>query len=574
MSGELILNTSERKITGTLWRVGLSMLLVFTSIAFGLIAFYYSTLEDALITFRYAERWSEGYDFGMWNRTGAPVEGFTTLLWMILLSAFGPQAASIVTASKFLGYSSYLALIALFLTLGFSKHNVADSAHLKITGTPEQFSRACLATAMALALCMPLSWYALTGMETATFTLLISFSVFLPLLTRNVIPLVVVAVALVLIRPEGVLVSVAAAGYWYVATRDRRLFIVGVVALLTAVALTAFRWQYFGYLLPNTYYAKSGTAGARHLLAGITYYRDAYLFFWMLSVPFLLLLGVALVRRQKLPSLFWAMLLSQIAFMILIARSGGDSIYAFPLYRHFIVLLPLFCCATFLLVEKLPVGQGIMTISILVTLLFAPIFQSKLLRSEVRALPSHFKEGQVFRHSYERPAELIQWLATKTSQETVVATSLAGHIPFYVDANHIDILGLNDELIAHDGTFDPFGPIDSKTDMSLVLDRSPDIIEGYMKADHLLGGNAARVIFGARSKMNIELLNDHRFRNEYKIITNAPYDSFNRILFVRSAWLEANEIGVDIETEPLDRILKVFDESDHRRKRAVLGAKN
>ena len=73
--------------------------------------FYSFTLEDAQITYRYALRLSEGYQYGMWNRDGIPVEGTTTLLWTILLSLFGPKIESIAHSSKIFGLISFLFLV-------------------------------------------------------------------------------------------------------------------------------------------------------------------------------------------------------------------------------------------------------------------------------------------------------------------------------------------------------------------------------------------------------------------------------------------------------------------------------
>ena len=44
------------------------------------------TLDDAYITFRYARHLAEGYGLGAWNRTGEHVEGYSSLLWTLLLA--------------------------------------------------------------------------------------------------------------------------------------------------------------------------------------------------------------------------------------------------------------------------------------------------------------------------------------------------------------------------------------------------------------------------------------------------------------------------------------------------------
>ena len=78
---------------------------------------YSFTLEDAQITYRYALRYSEGFPWGTWNRDELPIEGFTTPLWMLILSIFGPNLDSIAHASKLIGSLSALCLVYLFFML-------------------------------------------------------------------------------------------------------------------------------------------------------------------------------------------------------------------------------------------------------------------------------------------------------------------------------------------------------------------------------------------------------------------------------------------------------------------------
>ena len=70
------------------------------------------TLDDAFITFRYARHLAEGYGLGAWNRTGEHVEGYSSLLWTLLLAGAARLGVDVRLASKVLGAAAALIVIA------------------------------------------------------------------------------------------------------------------------------------------------------------------------------------------------------------------------------------------------------------------------------------------------------------------------------------------------------------------------------------------------------------------------------------------------------------------------------
>ena len=64
------------------------------------------TLDDAYITFRYARHLAEGYGLGAWNHTGEHVEGYSSLLWTLLLAGAARLGVDVQLASKVLGASA------------------------------------------------------------------------------------------------------------------------------------------------------------------------------------------------------------------------------------------------------------------------------------------------------------------------------------------------------------------------------------------------------------------------------------------------------------------------------------
>src|SRR6476646_8074071 len=70
------------------------------------------TLDDAYITFRYARHLAEGYGLGAWNHTGEHVEGYSSLLWTLLLAGAAWLGVDVRLASKVLGAAAALVVIA------------------------------------------------------------------------------------------------------------------------------------------------------------------------------------------------------------------------------------------------------------------------------------------------------------------------------------------------------------------------------------------------------------------------------------------------------------------------------
>src|SRR6187549_190922 len=70
------------------------------------------TLDDAYITFRYARHLAQGYGLGAWNRTREHVEGYSSLLWTLLLAGAAWLGADLRIASKVFGTAAALIVIA------------------------------------------------------------------------------------------------------------------------------------------------------------------------------------------------------------------------------------------------------------------------------------------------------------------------------------------------------------------------------------------------------------------------------------------------------------------------------
>src|SRR5689334_22030439 len=104
---------SPAATTGFSKREALLLAVAAMTIITGLTALLWGlTLDDAYITFRYARHLAEGYGLGAWNRTGEHVEGYSSLLWMLLLSCAARLGLDLRIASKVFGVAAALIVIA------------------------------------------------------------------------------------------------------------------------------------------------------------------------------------------------------------------------------------------------------------------------------------------------------------------------------------------------------------------------------------------------------------------------------------------------------------------------------
>ncbi len=519
--------------------------------------FVSNTPDDAYITFRYSKHLAEGYGFGAWNTSGPPVEGYTSPLWMLLLAGASALGIGLPLASKTIGILSHLALVAAFL--GWPSR---IARHEDPVLEPIRSKRVMQTAGLLLALNLPMSWYATSGMETTLFAAL--FGITLAGVFLSAPPFIVASstVLLVAARPEGVVGALLCA--WIaqnLAPKDGNRPplvrpILGAI-IIAVIGLIAYRLAVFGELLPNTYWAKSGGAGVRHILLGLR-----HTFEWFANNPLtLFLIGLAAaplfgrrfgaeVRRQQPIAL--ACFVFFLLYLLYIIKAGGDTT-PFPFGRHLVHIGALLALLSAIAIVEWSEARPTSRFAILALAVVLPAISTMWshdgqMRDAIAAtLRSRSRETDTARNRYlDRFREIVK-------PSTTVATSIAGAIPFEVEAKYIDVLGLNTRHIAKFGTFDPHGPQDSKTDMKWVIAQRPDVIEAYFPATLLLGSDPQalrRYVDGdLLSKMHRELLTDTEFATSYLFIRNWPYDVLDRALFIRESYFDSLSLEIQLKLD-------------------------
>ena len=284
-----------------------------------------------------------------------------------------------------------------------------------------------------------------------------------------------------MVRPEGAgyAVAVALALLAGGATRKHGLRLLGVFVLLFAPWFL-WRWQHFGFPLPNTAYVKSSPSSMQCYL-GWRYLEECLTShgYWLV-LPALL---VGLWRRKcdNLATLVAFVLAANVVNTTLV---GGD-IFAF--YRFLlpaqVVGVVLLVYLVRLLVRRIGRGSRALRHGVVVVVCmtlggwmlwagWAPRYS--LHGSTPDSYHARIQDVARMNEDYRAIGE---WLARTFPPETVVALNAAGIVPYESQLPTIDMLGLNDTHIAHVATVDGEGAQGhQKHDAEYVLAQSPDVV--------------------------------------------------------------------------------------------------
>lgn len=519
--------------------------------------FYPHTLEDAFITFRYSQHLAQGYGVGAWNTTTERVEGYTTALWMLGLGAGAATGLRIETLAKGIGIAAQLGLCGLFLFFPRIRNSARASADALLGGDRDVFWIA----ALSIGLYLPACFYASSGMEATSFALLVGLALLIPICTDSALLIGLIFAALVSMRPEGALVggifAVLHALMARIGGRPMGPSVGAFVGLVGAfAALTAFRLAWFGELVPNTYFAKTYGGSAFLPEFGLVYVSQwaASHLSWGVALAATVAGLVASIRRRGITENLTMISLLVLAgvYVLYVYRVGGDNPTAFPWWRQLLHPGPAFA---------LIVGFGICTLT-----------RNRKARFALAAVVIATTNYQVLGAQHGRMSNLVResltsypslnhaphnafylWLSEITDSQTVIASAAAGELPFVVDAVHIDMLGLNDREIAHNGHFDPSGPVDSKSDIDSVMRRRPDIIQSTLHSGRFerVSPRGSGIIH--RSEMESALLNHPVFVDEYLYVRNAPYESRDRALFLRRDYWAEHPMRDQLDCIPVRR---------------------
>ncbi len=473
---------------------------------------FLGVVDDAWITYTYARNLAAGH--GIAFNPGEHVEGCTAFLHMVLLAPFAKLTARLDLVALVFNVLAWAGVAT--LTWGFLRRR--DGGR---TG-----GMALLSMAVVLLGLSGLAW-TYSGMEMPLVALawLGAAKLHLRERERGSWPWAsaLATVAAGLLRPDGILVAVPLAlSTWYV---DRKKFAWAKTVVYSVLVIGLFggywlwRWRYFGYLLPNTFYAKVTTTSLALTWTGVV-----YLLRWMIGmiVPGAALAAIVYTHRHRPPTPRWVavmggLVLTSMGYCLLV---GAD----FFSYHRF--LLPALAPVT-LLFWWFGVAanawrrkrQGLEAPARPNVALVVVLFVVMQLVYFVGRIPP---QGLVHSFIVENT---VDWgrvaadLNRRLPREATIATIPIGAMGYFSHRYILDMVGLTDTHIAH--TNAPTGEAitgHEKFDVDYVLARRPELIyswPGVMPAGPV--GLQKWVSSNIGAEAQKQLMTDSRTQIQYRL---------------------------------------------------------
>lgn len=442
------------------------IIVIILCLLFPLHAFHHSgyTEEDAFISFQYARNLASGN--GLVFNPGEKVEGYTNFLWTVLMSLAFPIEWDINLWAKFIGG---LAALATALLLCITR--------LRPAGEPAWIGY--LAGLYLITSAGYVLW-SVGGLETALFCLLVTAPCLmittLPRTSRFTVCAGIILGLAALTRPEGLLVAATLAGSLLICPVSFRKKITCLAALLIPVLIMViphFVWRlnYYGYLLPNTFYAKVG-GGSHQIFRGLIYVN-----LWaeeLLYIPVAGLLWTLLHPRSGWRRLTIALVAA--VYLLYVVMVGGDWMRA---GRFIVPVMPLAGLAVFWMVSDLLQVKRFRSIA----RPSAVILSILLAIGQLSSAAERWKNtGPWSLNTYWTSAPVLQglWLKRYAPENSSLATGALGHITYHSELVIYDRLGLIDPYIAHQssGTMGEGDAGHEKGNLEYILSKEPTFMFG------------------------------------------------------------------------------------------------
>lgn len=430
--------------------------------------------DDSFISLRYADRLLNGHGL-TWSH-GRPVEGYSNLLWILVVSALGYLGMDLVSAARITGCAC-MAATGCALLYRFANREEANGA-------------ATWVSCLFLALAPPIAVWGIGGLEQPLILALLTWAIVvaLPLFetttwsVRRVIGVGALLAPIAVTRPDGILfaVSISLAFLLWRGLSTRAFLhatLIGVLPVTCYLIQLGFRLWYYGEFLPNTAYVKISPSWI-HAVQGVSYVLRGLFVGFPLTLGAILfgimaLFGIGRTERARggvflvaVPSVLWLSYVSAV---------GGD---IFAAWRH---LVPLYGAMALVLGEAmrwLSSGDIYRRHPRFFTFLWMIAFGCYFV---LQSLDATNHRGKSQRWVWTQKEIAASMLSAFPDDDILMAVTRAGTVPYWTKWRVIDMYGLNDYHIArtrpkHFGT----GYIGHELgDAAYILDQKPDFIQAY-----------------------------------------------------------------------------------------------
>jgi arabinofuranosyltransferase len=392
--------------------------------ALGCSYYWFFTVEDAYISFRYAENFIQGK--GLVYNPREAVEGYTNFLWVVIL-ALGKLCFRFPALAQKLG--ALISILAVYLLSRFGRANYQT----RWIGP---------ASALLLACCPGFQMWSVAGLETPLFIFLLIAAIVSDHSTMKNKKLTsgfcfgLSAVT----RPEGILFFLLylVPGIW----RNRKNWR-GDLEYLLGFALVVvphqmFRLIYYHAWIPNSYWIKS----TRFQGGGFAYFKKYLALTGYLSLP---IAFAGLFIKGKARPAYLALILPAAGYLIYSYRIGGDWM---PMGRFLIPALPFVFLAALLVLNSIS-GRFSRAVLFVFIVLNSVISLSSARFDLLRIRKTHYVDILKWLHPrYQDWIKIGTWFRNHAQPGAVLSTGLGGIIPYYSGLPTIDRGGLNDKQIA------------------------------------------------------------------------------------------------------------------------------
>jgi arabinofuranosyltransferase len=397
--------------------------------------------EDAAMLMRYAQNLAGG-DGIVWNIGEHPVDGATDFLFMAVSATFIKLGLTVGQSVRGIGFASHIftVLIVYWTNRRINHSNIPFSLlsglYLAV-GTGLSYVSAYFGTPF-FALAAASTWalgLLLINREDQPFWLSLAFALS-GLVTG-------------LIRPEGVILAslmlLSVIVMRGLKNSISTIIIFGTVFLVLGGAYFLWRWDYFGYPLPNPFY-KKGDSGLHW-----DSFDNSLLNTLRLCLPFavIALLGFRSRETTKHTLAYLIPILGFASAFILIS----DEMNYGARFQYALVPIalmswtPLVRGLNFLWLNQLSARERsvyfIALIGLCGSLVYYSWFQNCFLVTDQRSCERPYEQDGRY--------EMGKSLAEYRGKGYVIATTEAGLLPYYSGWTAIDTWGLNDQFIAHNG---------------------------------------------------------------------------------------------------------------------------
>jgi arabinofuranosyltransferase len=482
-------------------------------------------VDDAYISFRYASNLARG--LGLVYNPGERVEGYSNFLWTLLLAAGARLGCDIVQLSIVLALAAALATTVVLWIWSRDLFTGAP-AGAGLLEDADGGAGADGAKGAVLAALPPLLYAAMgsqarfvvSGMETLLFGFLLVAAAWLLVMRDRALAAGCVFALAAMTRPEGVMYALLAGGVDLLAASGapgrpaqpwRRSLLIAAGFLGLFLPYFAWRYSYYGYPLPNTYYVKAAGFTAGRVVRGARLLAEVAA--WWSIYPVVVLAAAALpvlipkagarpcfagrsaLRLRSSAALAAVFVVATIAVFLYV---GGDFL-AFFGPRFLMPALPFL-----LLLASLGLGN---------VCRWASRWPGVSRRKAVTQQPAAPRPWRALRiavaiagavvllanaqwlswpaRSFDRVGlawlmasyeDLGRYLGAATPPTAVLADGVAGIVPYFSERVNIDMYGLADLHIGH---MTPLAVgfkevAHEKYDPRYVLGRRPDLLVTYI----------------------------------------------------------------------------------------------